>query len=197
MDAKEVTRSKVAAPLLSFLILFFLLDATASAVELYTRTDELSCGDAKVQAVTTCTEDSYGAFLVWCTEQRLLFLDRKTGNTVTVKPGYPFVYRSSEGKRKWVWIDKIGGDWACLSGKEGFYVVIRYMHGTWYDGWARYEVYDTTGRQVLTDKGAEDGSEKEDRIRREFDRSWRSLGLPSLWPWDSFITIQIFKEDRK
>ena len=87
MDAKEVTRSKVAAPLLSFLILFFLLDATASAVESTRARMSFSCGDAKVQAVTTCTEDSYGAFLAWCTEQRLLFLDRKTGNTVTVKPG--------------------------------------------------------------------------------------------------------------
>jgi hypothetical protein len=197
MSAKEVTGSKVAAPLFSFLILFLLLSTTALAVGLYTRTDELSCGDAKVQAVTTCTGDSYGAFSAWCTEQHLLFLDRTTGNTVTVKPGHPFVYRDSEGKRKPSWIDKVAGDWACLSGKEGSYVVIRYMHGMYYYSWTRYEVFDTRGRQILSDKGAEDGSEKEDRIRRDFDRSWRSLGLPYPCPWDSFITIQLFREDRK
>ena len=57
MDAKEVTRPKAAVPLLSFLILCVLLSTTPLAAELYTRTDELSCGDAKVQAVTTCTRN--------------------------------------------------------------------------------------------------------------------------------------------
>jgi len=83
MDIWEVPKAGTAVPLLLFLTLS-LFAAVARGEELYTRVDELMCGDAKVQAVTTCTLEPIGYFPD-CTEQHFLFSNRRAGTSVRVK----------------------------------------------------------------------------------------------------------------
>jgi hypothetical protein len=87
----------------------------------------IPCVSALVQAFTTCTEDSDEVSYAECTEQHFLFLNRTTGVAVRVKAsGHPVVHRDPEGSRTGVWLDGLAGDWACMNGKAGSYVVIRH-----------------------------------------------------------------------
>ncbi len=186
MDAKEVTRPKAAVPLLSFLILCVLLSTTPLAAELYTRTDELSCGDAKVQAVTTCITEPNPHFPE-CTEQHFLFSNPKAGISVRIRAsGEP----ADERTAGMTILGGLAGDWACVKGKAGLYVVIGY----WTGGICEWdEVFDLKGRRVLAEKG---DCRPTDRETIRFNKKWDSLGLPNPWPWNSFTNIRVLKTDK-
>ena len=38
--------------------------------------------------------------------------------------------------------------------------------------------------------------ERTDEEMTKYETTWHSLGLPEPWPWASFISIQLFKDDR-
>ena len=78
MEVRRDMRFLAAGWLLYFSILF-LFATPLCAEELYTRTDELSCGNTVVQAFTTCTEDSHDPKTAVCTDQHFVFINKKTG----------------------------------------------------------------------------------------------------------------------
>jgi hypothetical protein len=200
MVARGDMRINSAGVILLFLILFLFMGASARGEGLYTRTDELSCGNTLVQAITTCTEDSDEISYAGCTEQHFLFHNRTTGASVRVEASaHPVVHRTSEGKRTGVWIDGIVGDWACLRGKAGSYVVIRHEIVNTGVGYPRYEVFDVNGTRLARDAEIQryEKDAKKDELIKGFEKKWHSLGLPEPWPWDSFVSIQLFKADRR
>ena len=182
--------------LFSILVLF--MGAAAHGQDLYTRTGELSCGNTKVQAFTTCTEDSDDVFGGGCTEQHFLFLNRTTGAKVKVNAsGHLVIHRDPEGNRVGVWLDGFSGDWACVKGKAGSYVVVRHEIADTEVGYPRYEIFDVNGRKLASDRDIRYRKDtKAENINTGFERTWHSLGLPA-WPWASFVSIQYFKKDRR
>ncbi len=204
MEAKIDTKFGVARAFVFFSILFLFMGAAAQGQGLYTmytRTDQLPCGGAKVQVLTTCTEKSEEIDYGDCIEQRFLFVNERTGAVVRVKSsGHP-VPDHVNGKRIGVWLDALAGDWACIQGKAGSYAVVRYRFGgmSSFEGHAWYEVFDENGRELASDKEIEwdEKDAKTHRIIAGFERTWHLLGLPDPWPFDSFTSIEIFKEDRR
>jgi len=189
MNAKEVVSFKVMS-LPSFVILFLLLVSVASGEELYTRTDELSCGDAKVQAVTTCTEET-NPYFPRCTGQHFIFSNQRGRTSVRVKAsGEPGDDRIGTMPA----LGGLAGNWACVKGKAGLYILIDYWTGGNCETCEWCEVFDLKGRKVLTDKT--DKYVKTDREMVRFNKKWDSLGLPDPWPEDSFISIKVLKTDR-
>ena len=118
MDAKRNEGFRVAGWLVSFSILLALMGGAARGEGLYTREDELSCGNTVVQAFTTCTEDSRDVDTAVCTEQHFLFTDKETGASVRVQgPGKPVADRDAgEGK---MWGATVRGGMGLPLGKEG------------------------------------------------------------------------------
>ncbi len=83
---------------LLYFSIFFLFTTPLRAEELYTRTDELSCGNTVVQAFTTCTEDSHDLDTAMCTDQHFLFINKATGASVRLEgSGDPTVDRYFAG----------------------------------------------------------------------------------------------------
>ncbi len=196
----EDVRLGIIRRFICFSILFLFVGGAAHGEGLYTRTDELACGNALVQTFTTCTEDSETPVFAACVEQHFLFLNQTTGSTVRVEAsGDPFVDQHSYQARSemWlkqrfgIWLNGLAVDWACLQGKAGPYVVIGYIIGDCracgFD-----DVFDVNGRKVASSKNADTDDEK-----TAYENKWHSLGLPEPWPWDPFVSIQLFKEDRK
>jgi len=84
MEVRRDMRFRAVGWLLYFSILF-LFTTPLCAEELYTRTDELSCGNTVVQAFTTCTEDSHDLDTAMCTDQHFLFINKATGASVRLE----------------------------------------------------------------------------------------------------------------
>lgn len=183
-----------------FLYFLALMGGAARGEGLYTREDELSCGNAMVQAFTTCTEDSKEVYASVCTDQHFLFIDRATGAFVRVEgPGKPVVERDPHGR--WIRVERNGlaRDWACLQGRKGVYVVMMYTawkpgkdHTANSESWE--EILDLKGKRLASTKGPGWAKDK-------FFKTWFSLGLmPYPYPYppfDAFSPIQLFKTERK
>ena len=74
-------------------LLIFITPAQGAGPKLYTRTDEMWCGDTKVQAFTTCTDGTVRP-IPDCTEQHFLFSNKRAGTSVKIRAsGRPFVDR--------------------------------------------------------------------------------------------------------
>jgi hypothetical protein len=188
MDITDVPKAGMA--LLLLLLTLSLFVAVARGEELYTRVDELSCGDAKVQAVTTCALEPNPHFPE-CTEQHFLFFNRRAGTSVRVKAsGEP----AEEQFGAFTMLGGLAGEWACVRGKAGLYVVIGYWTGGNCGTCEWSEVFDLTGKRLVTDK--RDNELEINRIGRRFDRKWDSLGLPNPWPSNSFTRIKVLKTDK-
>jgi hypothetical protein len=209
--AMEVSRSmrfRVAGSLLCFSIL--LLFATSLRAEgLYTRTDELSCGNTVVQAYTTCTEDSHDLDTAVCTDQHFVFINKKTGAVVKVDAsGKPVVERGvAEGKMK-IRYDALARDWACLESGAGSFVYLNYhQEAEPSDGDSTWEeLLDLKGKRLADDRvipfSKWHGSRKtwnrtSDKINAKFNKVFRSKGFRGHPDPDyRFEPIQIFKTDR-
>jgi len=194
MEAKSDKRLRIGGWLLSFPILLCLTAGAARSEGLYTRTDELLCGDTKVQAFTTCTEET-DPHIPICTEQHFLFINEQAGTSVKVRAsGRRTIAEPIKPRGTMMILDGLAWEWACVKGKAGLYVIIDY--GT--EGncetceWA--EVFDLKGRKVLTDKS--DKASRTARERERFSKKYDSLGLPNPWPFDAFTPIKLLKKDK-
>ena len=191
MDAKRNAGFRVAGWLAFLSILLALMGGAARGEELYTRTDELSCGNTVVQAFTTCTEDSRDVDTALCTEQHFLFTDKKTGASVRVQgPGEPVADRDVGGGK--IGAHEFVAEWACLWGRKGpacIGFILGASKPVGHKGTAWFELFDLKGRMLASDRPGEE---------KKFDRTWRSLGLPPypilLAPWEP---IELFKTDRQ
>jgi hypothetical protein len=168
---------------LLFLSVLFFSIAPVHATVLFTQTDELSCGDTKVKAFTTCTDEA-GPPVSNCTEQRFLVVNRQTGASVKIQVSGR---RSTE--RAPTALGGLAMDWACIRGKTGPYVIMGCWSGGNCETCEWHEVFDSKGRRVLTNKT--DEATRTDRETTRFDRKWRLLGLPDPWPSDSFTPIKL------
>jgi len=200
MEGKGEKGFRAAALFLSSSILLVLMGGIASGEGLYTRTDALSCGTTVVQAFTTCTEDSHDDDTAVCTEQHLVFVDKKTGASVRVRgPGEPIVERDPQGKPIRAELNGLARDWACLQGTKGPYVVLiditwrqirdRHYHTDYWE-----DILDLKGKRLARNRGMGKAS-------RKFFKAWFSLGLMPypfpFPPFDAFVPIQLFKTDRR
>ena len=159
----------------------------AHGAELYTRTDEFVCGDTKVQAFTTCTEDSHDFDTAICTDQHFIFTNQQTRVSVRAEGSVKqVVKRDSRGRKVGTQSTGLAQGWECLLGNDGFYVhmTIRGIRGAW------DELWDRKGRRLASTKG--DSRE----IIRRFYKVWDSKRLPEHPIPGDFIHIQLFKTDR-
>jgi len=209
MEAKSDKRLRIAGWLLSFPILLTLTTGAARAERLYTRMDELSCGDARVQAFTTCTEDSHDIDTAVCTDQYFVFIDKRTNAAIKVDAsGKPIVYREAAPGQIEIWYDALARDWACLESRTGPLVYLMYGM-TWDQGegdadWE--ELLDLKGKRLASARkipinrwsGSIKAYERyEEKILGPFFKVWNSKDLPvHPAPLDAFDPIQIFKTDR-
>jgi hypothetical protein len=192
MEARRDMRFRAVGWLLYFSILF-LFTTPLCAEELFTRTDELSCGNTVVQAFTTCTEDSHDVDTAVCMEQHFLFTDKKTGASVRLEgSGDPIVDRGFAGGKTRILYNGLTRNWACLTGRAGFYVYVRVTRRIPTDtGYTWDELWDLRGRRLASTKG------DSDKIWKRFYRIWDSKDLPTHpLPDYAFVPIQLFKTDR-
>ena len=202
-------RFMAAALFLFFSILLVLMSDIASGEGLYTRVDELSCGNTVVKAFTTCTEDSHHLDTAVCTDQHFIFINKKTGLAVKIDAsGKPVVGRDLAGGKIPIRYDALARDWACLKSRTGSYVYIEYLEITdpteEYASWE--ELLDLKGRTLANERrvlfSKWSGSRKtweraSERIEAKFNKVWNSKGLPRHPAPDyDFVPIQIFKTDR-
>jgi hypothetical protein len=175
--------------LLLFLTLPLIVSGVACGEGFYTRTDELSCGNTKVRAFTTCAgnSDPRGS----CTEQHFVFSDETTGAFVKVPASGETAAGANFEGRMGVWLYGVAWQWACLKGKTGAYVVMTYANGGNCDTCEWVEIFDLKGRRLATDGGPKTNA----NIAR-FNKTWGSLGLPRLWPEKAFANIKLRKNDR-
>jgi hypothetical protein len=194
MEAERDMRFRGAWAFVSFSIFFLLVSTAACGEELYTRKDELQCGDVLVRAFTTCTEET-DLPLPNCTEQHFIFSNQRTGTLVKIRAsGKRSVAEPIEPTGTMMILDGLAGDWACVKGKSALYVILRYGNGGNCGPCEWYEVLDLKGRKLLTDK--KKGEPIADRKTERFYKKWDSLGLPNPWPWSSFSSIKLQKTDK-
>ena len=209
MEGKGGKRFRVAALFLSFSILLVLMSEMASGESLYTRVDELSCGNTVVQAYTTCTEDSHDLETAVCTDQHFLFVNKKTGAIVKVDAsGKLVVERDPAGGKIKIKYDALARDWACLESGIGSFVYLNYSEkaepGEGLSTWE--ELLDSKGKRLGSDReippGKWSGSQKaydwySATIAAKFYKVLHSRSLAgNPGPFDELEPIQIFKTDR-
>ncbi len=197
MDATGDVRSGMARGFAGFSIFFFLfMGAPADGKGLYTRTDQLSCGNTSVRAFTTCTEESEDVPTAACTEQHFLFRNETTGVFVKVEAsGKPVHGRNRKGGGMRTRLRGLAVDWACLDWGSGSYVVIMYAicGPETRDNRPWDEIFDLKSRRLASSEGPD-----ERKAWEKFRKKWNSLDLPpGQWPIDEFISIQLFKTDRR
>ncbi len=163
----------------------------------YSRTDELLCGATKVQAITTCTEDSVRPYPKKCTDQHFIFINKMTGKVVNVKGSSEYNANFDEvdeyGKKINKWISAWAYSWACVKGCKGSYIIIMYSAGGSgnCEGCEWAEIYNLNGKLLISDKG-----KPREKKNKEFKEVYKDLGLPIKWPHSSFSYIkQLRKED--
>ncbi|MGA2107618.1 MAG: hypothetical protein ABSH25_08235 [Syntrophorhabdales bacterium] len=211
MAVRRDMRFRVVGWLLYFSILF-LFAPPLRAEELFTRTDELSCGNALVQAFTTCTEDSHDPKTAVCTDQHFVFINKRTGAAVKVDgSGKPVVQRDLAGGKIRIRYDALARDWACLESGTGSYVYIEYTRtptrSDRYSGWE--ELLDLKGRRLASNMRNEEPEpdsspalrkawqKTSQKIWDRFSKVWNSKSLRAHpFPLDEFVPIQIFKTNR-
>jgi hypothetical protein len=165
-------------------VLFLFLATAARGEGLYTRTDELSCGNTVVHAFSTCYVDPEHADD--CAEQHFLFVKKTSGAFTRVRAsGEPVATTNSKDKRG-IWLYGLAWRWACLKGKAGNYVVIDYSAGGNCDTCEWREIFDLTGRRLATSRKSEAGATR-------FDKEWDSLGLARHSPEKAFVDIKLQK----
>jgi len=191
MVARGDIRVRPTGAFLLFFIVFLFMGASARGEGLYARTDELICGNTKVQAFTTCPANASG--YADCAEQHFVFTNQTTGFSARVQAtSDPMVKRDTKGRETESLLWGLARSWMCVRGKTRFYVIVWYGSGgnCWDCEWE--DVYDLEGRRVTSDKGTDTDEES-----ARFVREWRSLGVPEPFSWDSRIPIQIYKKDRR
>jgi hypothetical protein len=179
----------------SILVLFlvFVTFALGAGPKLHMQIDELSCGDVRVRAFTTCTKETGGP-IPDCTEQHFLFSNQRTGISVRIPAsGRLILPDSDEPKETMKILNGVAASWACVRGKAGPYVIMNYYTGGTCETCEWSEVFDANGRRLLTDKSDKDPTDKE--VKR-FNKKWDSLGLPNPWPWNSFTLIKLQDTDK-
>jgi hypothetical protein len=211
MEVRRDMRFRAVGWLLYFSILF-LFTTPLRGEELFTRTDELSCGNTLVQAFTTCAEDSRNVHTAVCTEQHLLFVNKKSGAFVRVDGlGKTVVDRDLSGGKIDIRHDALAREWACLESRTGSYVFIEYIRTpTKSDRYIEWEeLFDLKGRRLasnMENEGPEPDSSPD--LRKAWQRSsqkvwqrfyivWNSKDLRvHPLPLDELVPIQIFKTNR-
>lgn len=110
-----------AVGLLMLFVSFFLYPGSVTNAEELTRyTTTMSCGDTKIEAVTTCVA---GSTDVWdCNEQHFEFRNPSTGAPVRVKTSGATAMRDIGGGKTALRLDAVASDWKCVRGKAGFYL---------------------------------------------------------------------------
>ncbi len=182
-----------------FLSVFLIFISPVHGEGLYTQTDELSCGDVKVQAFTTCTSCSTVLTDSECTEQHFLFINsneemsRKVTASGQLKERY-----AAHGKKMGKWLDALAGAWACLRGRHGSFVIIGYANGGNCPHCEWYEIFDLKGHMLASSRVPTTATKKgEERIRDAFGRKYNALGLPMPWPDSSIRLFRIFEHPYK
>jgi len=209
MDAKSRKRFRVVRWVLFFSTLLALTGGTVRGEELYTRTDELSCGNTVMRAYTTCTEDSHDLDTAVCTDQHFLFINKKAGAVVKVDAsGKPIADRGLAGGKIGIRYDALARDWACLESGAGSFVYLNYTQKaeprdgdpTW------EELLDLKGKRLATGRMTpfsrwhstrKTWNRTSDEINAKFNKVFHSKGFrghPA--PIDEFEPLQIFKTDR-
>jgi hypothetical protein len=193
MKAKGDNRLRIVGWLISFSILLALTSGIARGEGLYTRTDELSCGNTVVQAYTTCTEESQDVDTADCTEQHFLFVNKKTGASVRVEGrGKRVVRRDVHGGKTRAHFNGLARAWTCLESRAGFFVFIEFVRNPGADSphpWE--ELWDLKGRRLASNEG------DSDEASARFYKIWKSKDLVTHpLPIMDFVPIQIFKTDR-
>jgi len=192
MEVRQSMRFGVVGSLLSFSILFLFI-TSLRAEGLYTRTDELPCGNTVVQAYTTCTEDSHDVDNAVCTEQHFLFVDKKSGASVRIQgPGEPAAHRDLGGEKMGARCDGFVPEWACLWGHKGAFIGFIIdpwkLEGHSGKGSSSIDLFDLKGRRFASDRTPKGG--------KKFYRIWRAQGYTDVFlaPWEP---IELFKTERQ
>ncbi len=194
MKAEGHKRLRVGGWFLAFSILLAPTGGIARAEGLYTRTDELSCGNTVVRAYTTCTDDSRDVDTAAdCTEQHFLFVDNKTGASVRVEGrGRRVVRRNVRGGKMEAHYKGLATEWACLESRAGFFAFVGFVRNPGADNphpWE--ELWDLKGKRLASNEG------DSDEASARFYKIWKSKGLVTHpLPIMDFVPIQIFKTDR-
>jgi hypothetical protein len=149
-------------------------------------TDELSCGQATVRAVSTCAEGQEDTPA--CTDQHFFITDKTTKTTARLKTsGDPITERlPDDTSRTWLW--GLARKWACMKGTAGSYMVLEYTKGGTCETCIWHDIYDLKGNRIASDK-----KNRTERDLETFRKEWDSLGLPHYWPWNSYVEIKLFK----
>lgn len=177
-------------------IILFPIHGIAKA-KYYAKTDELLCGDVKVRAITTCTEDSVRPYPKKCTDQHFIFINKMTDKIVNVKGSSEYYNANFDevdeyGKKINKWIGAWAYSWACVQGRKEPYIIIMYSGGGSgnCDGCEWAEIYNLNGKLLISDKG----KPREKKIK-EFKKVYKKLGLPIKWPHSSFSYIKQLKKE--
>ncbi len=190
MEARRRTMFGVAHPF-AFFTIFLIFITPLHGEGLYTRTDELSCGDTLVQAFTTCTEDSIDAKTARCFDQHFFFVNKKTGAFTRMEGSGKYITQRDPGGKIEIQYEHLATAWACETGETGLYIYVGVAGSRekqYIDIWD--ELWDLKGRRLASTKG------DTDEIWKRFYKIWISKGLATHpLPIYDFVPIQTFKTD--
>lgn len=166
------------------------IQAGAYAQQPYTKKAEMICGNAKVQLVTNCIDDTISAFPE-CTEQFFVFTDLKTGESISKSvSGRIKQVKNATGKPIRECLDALATSWACVKGKARLHLIVGYYTGGNCDDCEWFEIYELNGKSLTDSRG-----KNIKQYKQEFERTYDHLGLPKTWPTSSFIQIKLSREN--
>ncbi len=181
--------------LISFSCVF---SGTVNGEDLFTSVDEMKCSDTVIKVSTECPLENKPGSVFECTRQDFIFLDKKTGTSKKVVcSGEAVPDPGPKGELLGSYLDALAVSWACVKGKNEWYLLVRYTtFGTCEDcEWT--EIYSLEGYRLTSDRTHYSQADAEkDRQVVEFKKTYSHLGLPTPWPQDAFKYIRLLKPSK-
>jgi hypothetical protein len=176
-----------------FALTILLCAPVAFADDLSTLEEGFVCENIKVQVSTTCASDPEAPFDQRCAEQHFIFADAN-GKILAKVPASGQLREKVglHGKKMGEWLDGLASGGACLKGRDGSFVVIKYFTTQLFDPIPAWdEIYDLKGHMLASSRVVEPVvNEEKERIEKEYHQTYRALGLP----WGEPIDFQGFRK---
>lgn len=151
---------------------------------------ETTCDCVKIKAVTECVNE-YPGFSE-CTKQEFIFINKKTGKTTEkIASGELVASKDAKGNILGKYLDALAFSFACVKGKNKYYLIVGYYTGGNCDECEWYEFYDLNGKLLLSSRGLHTEND-----HKKYNETYKSLGLPKQWPRKEFKNIKLRKESK-
>ncbi len=173
-----------------FCIIFLLFAENATAKEPYSKTSDLMCDGTKIQVITDCFTGNdlprpYRPY-PYCTSQRILFQNAKTGEIIE---------NSTSGKlSKDKSLDALATGILCANGAKGPYLIINYYSGGNCEECEWDEILTISGKKLASSRH---GKYYPQGNYNEYLRKYKSLGLPKRIDRSAFVEIKVYPDRKK